>query len=382
MSSFHRMKWFEERRLPIIGRRVLWLLFAFLLLQPLGVSAQATHRLTISKKQITIAEVFAEIEEQTGCVIVANLERLKVSKKIQLTTQDGTLDEILSQVLSSSGWTYSLSGKFIMIVPRSDSPSKTTPAVTPVMVQPSQETSRTSLEPNFEQAVKLYRDEHPLLEGDSVRLAVRYDTVKHTIPHDGVFIYPEQTSLPEPSRRKTSSSFAQDTPPRIALKTNILYAATLTPNLSLEVGLSKKTSLDLMGSNNRWNLRGTAEDNRKMVHWVIKPEFRYWMCERLNGHFFGIHAFYARYNVSGHRIPLLFEKQYRYQGEAYGGGVSYGYHWMWSRGWGMEFTVGAGVALLDYVKKDCVKCGQEVATTRKTYMGPTALGVKLIWVIR
>lgn len=33
----------------------------------------------------------------------------------------------------------------------------------------------------------------------------------------------------------------------VALKNNLLYDATTTPNLALEVGLGKKTTLDLYG---------------------------------------------------------------------------------------------------------------------------------------
>ena len=44
----------------------------------------------------------------------------------------------------------------------------------------------------------------------------------------------------------------------IAIKTNILYGAlTYTPNLSLEVGIGKRSTLDLSGGYNPWNLNGT-----------------------------------------------------------------------------------------------------------------------------
>lgn len=45
------------------------------------------------------------------------------------------------------------------------------------------------------------------------------------------------------------------------------------------------------------------------------PEFRYWLCERYNGHFFGLHSGYVFYNISGVRV--LFQdkstKNHRYQ---------------------------------------------------------------------
>lgn len=57
-----------------------------------------------------------------------------------------------------------------------------------------------------------------------------------------------------------SYSRAQD----IAIKTNLLYGGyTYTPNLSLEIGLGKRSTLDLGGGYNPWNLDGTAENNKK-----------------------------------------------------------------------------------------------------------------------
>ena len=51
-----------------------------------------------------------------------------------------------------------------------------------------------------------------------------------------------------------SYSRAQD----IAIKTNLLYGGyTYTPNLSLEIGLGKRSTLDLGGGYNPWNLDGT-----------------------------------------------------------------------------------------------------------------------------
>lgn len=60
---------------------------------------------------------------------------------------------------------------------------------------------------------------------------------------------------------------------------------------------------------------------------MVMPEFRYWLCERYNGHFFGLHSGYAFYNISGVRIPFQSKstKDHRYQGWATGLGLSYGY---------------------------------------------------------
>ena len=48
----------------------------------------------------------------------------------------------------------------------------------------------------------------------------------------------------------TGTVKAQD----IAVKTNLLYWSSTTPNLSLEFGLGKRTTLDLTGAYNPWTL--------------------------------------------------------------------------------------------------------------------------------
>ena len=172
-------------------------------------------------------------------------------------------------------------------------------------------------------------------------------------------------------------------PAKLTLKTNLLYtAATYTPNLSLEVGLGRRTSLDLTGSYNPWKLKGTREDNTKFVHWIVRPEFRYWLCERSNGHFFGASVIYWQYNISGYDIPLLFEREYRYEGNAVGAGLSYGYHLPLSRHWGLEFNAGLGVLFMEYDRYTCAKCNRDKSTQKKTYFGPTQLGIKLVFLIK
>jgi hypothetical protein len=171
---------------------------------------------------------------------------------------------------------------------------------------------------------------------------------------------------------------------QVALKTNLLYgAATLTPNLGFEAVLGAKTTFDLSVGYNWLNKNGSYADNKKWVHLLVQPEFRYWTCKRFNGHFFGLHGLYSQYNIGGIDLPMaLFEKAYRYEGQAYGGGISYGYHWMLHEHWGLEFTVGVGALYLNYDKYDCAKCGAAKGSETKTYLGPTRAGITLVYIIK
>jgi hypothetical protein len=171
---------------------------------------------------------------------------------------------------------------------------------------------------------------------------------------------------------------------RAAVKTNALHvAAAWTPNLAGEVRASDRLTIDFMAGYNPWGLKGTEESNKKAVHLYLSPELRYWTCEPFNGHFFGVHAVGAMMNISQYDVPLLgLEKEYRYEGNAFGGGLSYGYHLPLSAAWGLEFTVGAGVLFMNYGKYDCPRCGEKIDDYTKTYFGPTRAGVSLVYILK
>lgn len=164
--------------------------------------------------------------------------------------------------------------------------------------------------------------------------------------------------------------------PTFALKTNGLYWATTTPNLGVEFALSKKTTIELTGSYNPWDF----SNNKKLKFWLVQPEFRYWLCERFNGHFLGLHGHYAEYNVGG--IKQLELKGKRYQGNLYGGGISYGYHWILGKRWSLEATLGVGYARLKYDKYVCGTCGPKEKGSTKNYWGPTKAGINLIYILK
>lgn len=176
---------------------------------------------------------------------------------------------------------------------------------------------------------------------------------------------------------------AQD---RFAVKTNLLYGGVArTPNLGVEIGLAPRWTLEVSGGYNPFNLQGSDSDNRKLVHWAAMPEFRYWTCQRFNGHFVGVHGLYGNYNIGGHNLPLLFgngSDAYRYEGHVAGGGVSYGYSVLLGRRWNVEFTVGVGVLYLNYDRYECPKCGQRVEEdARQLFFGPTKAGITVSFLI-
>jgi len=163
---------------------------------------------------------------------------------------------------------------------------------------------------------------------------------------------------------------------KIGVKTNLLYDMTSTINLGLEIGLSLKWSLELPVNYNPWEFSA----NKKIKHWLVQPEVRYWTCERFNGHFFGLHGHVGGFNFGG--VKLIGMENYRYQGYLYGGGLSYGYHWILNERWSIEATLGIGYAYLDYSKYDCKECGEKYGDFDKHYFGPTKIGISFIYIIK
>lgn len=167
----------------------------------------------------------------------------------------------------------------------------------------------------------------------------------------------------------------------IAIKNNLLYDATTTPNLQLEMSLSRKTTFELGVGVNPF----TFSDNKKFKHWLVQPEYRYWLCEKFNGHFFGIHAHGGQFNVGGWDIPvgrLDIFKDHRYQGYFYGAGISYGYQWIISPRWNMEFNLGGGYARIHYDKYPCTTCGTREDKGKYNYFGVTKAAISLVYFIK
>ena len=181
---------------------------------------------------------------------------------------------------------------------------------------------------------------------------------------------------------------------KVALKTNFLYWATTTPNAGVEVRLADRYTLNLEGGYNPFTLDGSNETNKKLKHFLITPEVRYWFCEAFNGHFIGIHGNYSQFNVSAVEIPDVFfslsnpsgmigmDKNSRNEGWAAGAGISYGYQWILGKRLNLEATLGLGYWYTDYDEFDNRKCGMFQQTHSRHLLGITKCGVSLIYLIK
>ncbi len=166
----------------------------------------------------------------------------------------------------------------------------------------------------------------------------------------------------------------------MSLKSNLLYDATTTMNLGVEARLSDHSTLDIPVSYNPW----TFSDHKQFKLLMVQPEYRYWLCEAFNGHFFGVHLHGGQFNINHVDMPLgLWPglEENNYQGEFFGAGISWGYQWHFSKQLGLEVTLGAGYARVNYDKYPCVVCGKSSGSGHRNYWGPTKAGVSLVFMI-
>ena len=174
---------------------------------------------------------------------------------------------------------------------------------------------------------------------------------------------------------------------QVAIKTNLLYDATTTPNLGVEVATDSQHTLNLVYGLNPWNFG----DGKKAKHWVLQPEFRWWPCTAFNGHFFGVHLMGGQFNAAKVDIPVpgfFFSgdnlrtgvKDARYQAWYAGAGVTYGYQWILARHLNLEAEVGIGYNHAWYEKYPCAECGTLLKKGGANYVGLTKLGLSLEYI--
>ena len=170
---------------------------------------------------------------------------------------------------------------------------------------------------------------------------------------------------------------------KAALKTNLLYDATANANLGVEFSLAPKWTLDLSGNYNGW----TFNDNKKWKNWVAQPEARYWFCDKMMGHFIGMHLVGGQFNIGNLDTNFKFLgtdfsklRDNRYEGTMIGAGVAYGYSFTLARHWNLEAEIGIGYVYGHYHKYECIECGDKIEGGHHHYFGPTKAAINLVYV--
>lgn len=178
----------------------------------------------------------------------------------------------------------------------------------------------------------------------------------------------------------------------VGIKTNLVSAAALTPNIGVEIGVGRRWTVDLPAGYNGWIL----DDGMRWKHWSVQPGVRYWFCDRFGGHFVGVHAHGGQYNFGGFdgrvRLPgwddglspvatdLRALADTRVQGWFAGCGLSYGYAWVLGDHWNLEAELGVGYAYARGDRFACVECGRKTAEDAPHhYIGPTKASLNIVY---
>lgn len=120
---------------------------------------------------------------------------------------------------------------------------------------------------------------------------------------------------------------------RVAVSTNAIYWGMLSPNLSVELGLSRHSSVSLEASALPWNIN----DKFSIAHLSVVPEYKYWFTMPFYGHYTGVNALYSSYQ----RVKDSVEKT----GNIIALGVSYGYAFIINKRWNIvpHIAIGGGI---------------------------------------
>lgn len=178
---------------------------------------------------------------------------------------------------------------------------------------------------------------------------------------------------------------------QVAVKTNVLYDATTTPNIGAELGIGNKSTVQLFYGLNAWTFDSESHGERKAKHWLLMPEYRWWPCSKFNGHFFGVHAMGGQFNAANVDLPIpgvFFSgdnlrsevRDHRYEGDYLGVGLTYGYQWILSRHWNIEAEIGLGYDHVWFDKYECGECGGKLYSGTSNYIGVTKVGIVLLYI--
>ena len=191
---------------------------------------------------------------------------------------------------------------------------------------------------------------------------------------------------------------------RISLRTNLLYDATLSPNLGGEVHIDSTWSVGLNVGLNAWDI--DKETNKKWRHFLISPNVRWYhnhkrdtvaikgqsndtrstleydvITRRVN--YLELDAIYSHFNVGNTRIPFgLYSavKDRRLQGDLFALGGKYGYSWILSRDWRIEAEAGLAVGYAWFKEYECDHCGTFYGKGDRIFLLPQ-LGVNIVYII-
>jgi len=170
--------------------------------------------------------------------------------------------------------------------------------------------------------------------------------------------------------------------PRVALRTNLLYDATLSPNLGVDVRVDSTWTVGLLAGLNAWDI--DKEKNKKWRHMLFSFRARKYVNDSVfHKGYFEADAIYSHFNVGNVKFPLGLYKtvrERRLQGDLLALGGKYGYSWILSRDWRIEAEAGVAIGYAWFKEYDCPHCGTYYGKDDRIFLLPQ-LGVNIVYII-
>ena len=186
----------------------------------------------------------------------------------------------------------------------------------------------------------------------------------------------------------------------VALRTNLAYAASLTPNLGAEVRLDSAWTIGANIGLNAWDI--DKQKNKKWRHFLVSPNVRRYFGRHQDSRFVAKDSLwrvpldstrrvsyleadliYSHFNVGSTSIPFgLYSavKNHRLQGDLVALGAKYGYSWILARDWRIEAEAGIAVGYAWFKEYDCPHCGTFLGNGDRIFLLPQ-LGINVVYII-
>ena len=165
-----------------------------------------------------------------------------------------------------------------------------------------------------------------------------------------------------------SGVYAQE---NFAVRNNLIYDISGTPNLGVDVRVSQHWTLGLTAGYRPWPL--DDKTTRKWRHLLVAPELRYWNDSTFHRSYWGMNLIYSHYNVGNVTFPFsLYQtvRDHRVQGDLAAIGAFYGRSWRLNRYFRLEGELGLGVGYTWAKRYDCAHCGEYQGRENKPFLIP------------
>jgi hypothetical protein len=168
----------------------------------------------------------------------------------------------------------------------------------------------------------------------------------------------------------------------VALRNNLLYDATLTPNLGADIRVDSLWTIGALVGLNAWDI--DKDKNKKWRHLLISPNVRRWLGDSLfHKSYVEADLIYSHFNVGNTKIPFgLYSgvKDRRLQGDLVALGGKYGYSWILARHWRIEAEAGVAVGYAWFKEYECATCGKQLGNGDRIFLLPQ-LGINVVYII-